>query len=403
MPIVSSPSCPTHYLRNAVITFKWNDPDEFYTGKVLNRYHRSGADWWNIVWVDKTSSAIYLSLKGYERGDWKFKKKGVLSSPGSSAKKSSGKRKAERERSPGKKKTSKISPRRLIVSEKVPEEDNKLSDYEVQRLKRIAENKAKIEELGLGQAMHSIHNEVVNERTRALKAQNARRKRNRDANRQRSRSNQIERGPKRRSSRLSGVAPVKYTEDTSRISYVGEEEISVMEAGEYLKLINVVPKVKTDGHYSGWLNPELIKSHGFAQTAEEAWVRGGGGKFSFKSPGGKNKKGGLNCKDFAYKMKFKNPNAYFYRHTAPGVPHRFDADFPWTQEEEEKFLDVAKKYGCGDKWGLFSSWLPGRVGYQCSQYYRKHMIKEGLVQDPNFAFSTSGDPVYVGRKGSKRG
>lgn len=29
------------------------------------------------------------------------------------------------------------------------------------------------------------------------------------------------------------------------------------------------------------------------------------------------------------------------------------------------FPQVAREHGCGDKWGLFSSYIPHRVGYQC--------------------------------------
>ena len=31
------------------------------------------------------------------------------------------------------------------------------------------------------------------------------------------------------------------------------------------------------------------------------------------------------------------------------------------------------QHGCGDKWGLFASYIPHRVGYQCSAAYR-HII-----------------------------
>jgi len=31
------------------------------------------------------------------------------------------------------------------------------------------------------------------------------------------------------------------------------------------------------------------------------------------------------------------------------------------------------EHGCGDKWGLFASYIPHRVGYQCSAAYR-HII-----------------------------
>lgn len=42
----------------------------------------------------------------------------------------------------------------------------------------------------------------------------------------------------------------------------------------------------------------------------------------------------------------------------------------WTEEEHELFLSTARANGVGDKWGLFASYIPQRVGYQCSAYYR---------------------------------
>lgn len=34
-------------------------------------------------------------------------------------------------------------------------------------------------------------------------------------------------------------------------------------------------------------------------------------------------------------------------------------------------METARAHGVGDKWGLFASHLPQRVGYQCSAYYRQ--------------------------------
>lgn len=50
----------------------------------------------------------------------------------------------------------------------------------------------------------------------------------------------------------------------------------------------------------------------------------------------------------------------------------------WTEEEHDKFLDTARKYGVGDKWGLFASHVGTRVGYQCSAYYTQ--VRQGLSQ-----------------------
>lgn len=36
----------------------------------------------------------------------------------------------------------------------------------------------------------------------------------------------------------------------------------------------------------------------------------------------------------------------------------------WTEGEIRDFCLTAQKFGCGDKWGLFSTYIPHRVGYQ---------------------------------------
>lgn len=44
-------------------------------------------------------------------------------------------------------------------------------------------------------------------------------------------------------------------------------------------------------------------------------------------------------------------------------------------------METARAHGVGDKWGLFASHLPQRVGYQCSAYYRQ----AGLAGGPGAA------------------
>ena len=121
----------------------------------------------------------------------------------------------------------------------------------------------------------------------------------------------------------------------------------------------------------------------------------------------------------------------------------------WTAEEHRLFIDTAKAYGAGDKWGLFSSYIPNRVGYQCryalqalsslafdcknnylayaiseaiiyeiaplqwkvhkifsqpgficlffcSAYYRDVAITQGLIIDPRFKITRTGKAVYIG-------
>ena len=110
-----------------------------------------------------------------------------------------------------------------------------------------------------------------------------------------------------------------------------------------------------DGHFRGWVEPNLVKSLGLASSAGEAWEAHGGGSFAKAGKAGK----GENAKEFARKMIRKNPNCYFYRHNAPGED-AWHGD--WAQDEIDRFVNVAKEHGCGDKWGLFASYIPHRVG-----------------------------------------
>ncbi|KAF9970642.1 hypothetical protein BGZ73_006623 [Actinomortierella ambigua] len=159
--------------------------------------------------------------------------------------------------------------------------------------------------------------------------------------------------------------------------------------------------IRVDGHYNGWINEDVMERYGFEKNAMEAWEANGGGTFTYKDPSGsgsgRSKK--FNAKDFAKAMFKKNPNAYFYRHNEPGED-QWTGD--WTAEERELFLEVARKFGCGDKWGLFASHIPHRVGYQCSNFYRQVVLPEGLVFDPNYKFTSTGKPIYCGKYNQRR-
>ena len=50
--------------------------------------------------------------------------------------------------------------------------------------------------------------------------------------------------------------------------------------------------------------------------------------------------------------------------------------------------------GCDGKWGIFAMGIPGRVGYQCSNFYRK-LIERREVQDPNYALDEAGKVRYL--------
>lgn len=90
----------------------------------------------------------------------------------------------------------------------------------------------------------------------------------------------------------------------------------------------------------------------------------------------------------AWQLKDKNPNAYYYRFNDPGVEQRNGKwkkvrVIPRTsacslnpsnhlplQEERELFFKRVKEIGVNGQWGIFSMVIPGRVGYQCSNFYR---------------------------------
>jgi hypothetical protein len=88
-------------------------------------------------------------------------------------------------------------------------------------------------------------------------------------------------------------------------------------------------------------------------------------------------------------------------------------------------LQVATTHGCGDKWGLFASYIPHRVGYQCSAAYRHILIPrvrtqklsifhpppcvqltgpallQGLLRDDHFRMTHSGEAIWVAAKGGR--
>lgn len=273
------------------------------------------------------------------------------------------------------------------------------SQYELQREANIRRNNSVLKQLDLHIARRELLSSLKDPKgeNNAKQSNRTKRKRNPPV---------PHTGPLRRSSRRKSTS-VKEKTDTT-IAAVSNEEfgLGTMSAKDYwereIKAGRVQPKsrIEVEGHYRGWVNEEVCKKLGIADSAAEAWAAGGGGKFTW----GKGVKGKLSAKESAKGMLFKNPNQYFYRHCAPGEAHWMDSDHSWSNSEKELFLKVLTKYGGGDKWGLFSSHIPHRVGYQCSQFYRKVLIKEGDVIDPNFAIAeSSGRPVYIGRKGGAKG
>jgi len=99
--------------------------------------------------------------------------------------------------------------------------------------------------------------------------------------------------------------------------------------------------------------------------------------------GDENFEGWSSARIKAYRSIKSNPNAYYYRFNAPGVPQKHG---PWDKEEHKIFMKRLSAFDISQgtpKWGLFSQGTPGRVGYQCANYYR-YLVKKGEIQDPNY-------------------
>lgn len=85
------------------------------------------------------------------------------------------------------------------------------------------------------------------------------------------------------------------------------------------------------------------------------------------------------AKRTAYETMESNPNAYFYRHVAPGQRKRNGA---WDEDEKQLFLKVMKIHPPSQgKWGLFAQHIPGRVGYQCRNFYHRLLESGELTGD----------------------
>jgi len=84
----------------------------------------------------------------------------------------------------------------------------------------------------------------------------------------------------------------------------------------------------------------------------------------------------------AWKNRKTAQNAYFYRFNVPGQPQK---NGKWTKSEHELFMKRVLNFGVNDQWGVFSKAIPGRVGYQCSNYWRG-LVKDGDVTDPNYFY-----------------
>jgi len=99
----------------------------------------------------------------------------------------------------------------------------------------------------------------------------------------------------------------------------------------------------------------------------------------------------------AWKNKEVNPNAYYYRFNEPGEPQK---NGPVQMDEHKVFMERIMECGVNMHWGKFSMKIPGRVGYQCSNYWRQ-MMKDQWVKDPNYWIRADGSFCFKrAKKGS---
>jgi hypothetical protein len=95
------------------------------------------------------------------------------------------------------------------------------------------------------------------------------------------------------------------------------------------------------------------------------------------------------ARKLAYAKIKTNPNTYYYRFNAPGEAQK---NGPFTKEEKTKFLARLKEFNFetnSPQWGIFSMSIPGRVGYQCSNFYRK-LLETGELKDDSYQKDSSG-------------
>ena len=93
----------------------------------------------------------------------------------------------------------------------------------------------------------------------------------------------------------------------------------------------------------------------------------------------------------SFNLMFVNPNAFFYRNRPPGEAQRLGA---FSEDEERQFMERLRYFHedlkiHNGKWGLFAIPIRGRVGYQCSNFYRA-LIEAGKVADPSYERDAEG-------------
>ena len=113
----------------------------------------------------------------------------------------------------------------------------------------------------------------------------------------------------------------------------------------------------------------------------------------------------------AWNNRERNENQYYYRFNAPGERQ---GEGKWSEQEHELFMATMESVKKGElkdaagnavpmyQWGSFSKSIPGRVGYQCSNYYRS-LITQNKLEDENYQLDDEGKlRFYFKNKGFTR-
>ena len=100
----------------------------------------------------------------------------------------------------------------------------------------------------------------------------------------------------------------------------------------------------------------------------------------------------------AWNNRERNENQYYYRFNAPGESQ---GEGKWSEQEHALFMATMESVKNGElkdaagnvvpmyQWGSFSKAIPGRVGYQCSNYYRS-LITQNKLEDENYQLDDQG-------------
>ena len=145
--------------------------------------------------------------------------------------------------------------------------------------------------------------------------------------------------------------------------------------------------VRVDGRFKGWIEQKVALKLNLPSSRAEFQK-----SLDVTLKNTETSEAWRDLKITGYNRLAVDPNTFFFNNTGDGLI----ATGEWRSDEIALFLRIAEIYGCGDNWGLFSTHIPNRVGYQCARMYKIYFLKNGLIHDPNHVFAlTTGHPIYL--------